>query len=429
MSTITVLAAVRGAAETQVVIVLGAPGSDVTVTRRCGDVIELLAAAAAGAGMVAVVSGDLPGLDRDVVARLHGSGVQVVALSDGSDDDRLRALGIDIVVRSRIALDPGEVLLEAVHQLGSAARPASYRPPESRARATRGPRGRVIAVWGPVGSPGRTAVALELAAVLAGIAVRRPRRGALQVAIHDPQPCLLIDADTYGSSLMMRLGVLDDGPGLAAACRAAAQGSLGLADLARLSPAVAPGLRVLSGLIRPNRWPELPASSLEVVFDRARDLTPWTIIDTAPAIEADEVLMYDTHAPQRNAATLTSLAACDDLVVVGSADPIGIQRLIRALDDLREIPVSVTAPAIVVVNRVRPSTVGRRPEAAVRDAMARFAGVEDPIIIPEDPDAFDAALLAGRTLAEHAPNSPALSAIVVLAERLAARAAMRSELV
>jgi len=45
---VTVLAAVRGAAETDVVLALGAPGAGITVTRRCGDVVELLAAASAG---------------------------------------------------------------------------------------------------------------------------------------------------------------------------------------------------------------------------------------------------------------------------------------------------------------------------------------------------------------------------------------------
>jgi MinD-like ATPase involved in chromosome partitioning or flagellar assembly len=180
---------------------------------------------------------------------------------------------------------------------------------------------------------------------------------------------------------------------------------------------VAPNLRLLSGLVRASRWPELPSSALEVVFERARELAAWSIIDTAAPVEADEVLMYDTHAPQRNAATLTSLAAADEIVVVGAGDPIGVQRLIRALDELREVPAGVTAPVTVVVNRVRPATVGRRPETAVREAMARYAGVDDIVVIPDDPAACDTALLAGRTLAETAPNSPAWSAILALGAR------------
>jgi MinD-like ATPase involved in chromosome partitioning or flagellar assembly len=234
---------------------------------------------------------------------------------------------------------------------------------------------------------------------------------------------LLIDADTYGSSLAMRLGLLDDGPGLAAACRAAAQGSLDVATLARHSLVVTPGLRILTGLTRAARWPELPSSSLEVVLERARELAAWTVVDVAAPVEADEVLMYDTQAPQRNAATLAALAAADDVVVVGAADPIGIQRLVRALEDLRDAPVVVAAQTAVVVNRARASAVGARPEVAVREAMARYAGLDDIVVVPDDAAALDGATLAGKAVAELAPGSPALGAIATLADRLAVRAA------
>ncbi|WP_425956368.1 AAA family ATPase [Xylanimonas sp. McL0601] len=423
---VTVLAAVRGAAETEVVLALGAPGSGATVTRRCGDVVELLAAAAAGAGTVAVVSGDLPGIDRETVARLHGAGVRVVALDDGHGSDRLRALGVDAVLDW--AATPGAAgLVEAVREAagGHAAEHASDASgdPDRGAPELERP-GRLVAVWGPVGAPGRTTVALELAAELAGLAGRpgrRTRRGRHVDAPEAPGSVLLVDADTYGSSLAMRLGLLDDAPGLAAACRAAGQGALDVAALARQSPVVAPGLRVLTGITRAARWPEVPASGLEVVLDRARGLAAWTVVDTAAPIEADELLMYDTHAPQRNAATLTALAAANDVVVVGAADPVGIQRLVRALEELREAPVPVPAPAAVVVTRARASAVGPRPEAAVREAMARYAGLDDVVVVPDDAAALDGATLAGRSLAEHAPTSPARTALVGLAGRLRER--------
>ena len=39
---------------------------------------------------------------------------------------------------------------------------------------------------------------------------------------------LLVDADTYGGCVAQSLGLLDEAPGIAAACRAAEQGSLDL---------------------------------------------------------------------------------------------------------------------------------------------------------------------------------------------------------
>jgi MinD-like ATPase involved in chromosome partitioning or flagellar assembly len=433
---VTVLSAVRGAAETDVVLALGAPGAGTVVTRRCGDLAELLAAAAAGAGTVAVVSGDLPGLDREAVARLHGAGVRVVALADAVPADRLHALGADVVLDGGRPAD--DAVVAAVQQAAGAATPAERDRPvrgpdpacavavgdgDGAAAPEPAPPGRVVVVWGPVGAPGRTTTALELAHELAGAApAGRGRRGSRRAAAPEPpadaRPVLLVDADTYGSSLAARLGLLDDAPGLAAVARAAGQGALDLATLARHAPLVAPRLRVLTGLTRAARWPEVPGSALEVVLARARELAAWTVVDTGAVLEADELLMYDTHAPQRNAATLAALAAADDVVVVGGGDPVGVQRLVRGLEDLREVPVPVPRPVAVVVNRVRAAAVGPRPEAAVRAAMERYAGIDDLVVVPDDPVACDGALLAGRSLAEHAPASPARQAFAALADRL-----------
>ena len=444
MGSVTVLCAVRGAAETDVVLALGAPGSGATVTRRCGDVAELLAAAAAGAGAVALVSGDLPGLDRETVGRLHAAGVRVVALGDdGAPVARLRALGVDSVVERY----DEALLLAAVREAAPvpAAGSATGAPDLVLGRGGQDVddplagedvlgfsgavaddavprRGSVVAVWGPVGAPGRTTTALELAAALGGLSRGRRRHGRArrEAAASAPEEALVVDADTYGASVAARLGLLDDAPGLAAVARAATHGSLDLPTLARRSPVVGGRLRVLTGITRAARWPELPSSAIEVVLDRARELADWTVVDCGPLLEADELLMYDTHAPQRNGATLAALQAADVVVVVGAADPVGIQRLVRGLEDLREVPVPVSGERVVVANRVRASAVGARPEAAVREALARYAGVEDVHVVPDDAAGLDGALLAGRTLAEEAPASPVSVAFEALARRVRA---------
>lgn len=411
-----VLVAVRAPdEEAAVVTVLGAQ-PQVTVARRCAELTELLAAAEAGAGTAAVVSGDLPGLDRDAVARLRGAGLRVVAIDDpATAAQRLSGLGCDAVVAGGDA----ENLVAAVR--GEA--PEVIEPPSPVADLGGRP-GTVIAVWGPPGSPGRTTTAIELAAALAGIGATAPRRSGL-LRRHRPAPrphagdtVLLADADTYASSVTSRLGLLDDAPGLAAAARAAGQGVLDVVTLARHSPVVLPGVRALTGITRASRWPELPATSLEMVFQRCRELASWTVVDCGPVLEADELLMYDTRAPQRNGATLSALQAADIVVVVGGADPVGLQRLVRGLEDLRDAAVPVSAARLVVVNRVRDAAVGRRAESQVRDALARYAGVEDVHLVPDDPAGLDTALLAGRVLAECAPGSPARAAFVGLAGRV-----------
>ena len=77
----------------------------VVVSRRCVDLAELLSAVAAGHGDVAVVSGDLRGLDRESVAQVARHGVRVVGASpDGSEarERELRQLGVAGVLQSLV---------------------------------------------------------------------------------------------------------------------------------------------------------------------------------------------------------------------------------------------------------------------------------------------------------------------------------------
>jgi MinD-like ATPase involved in chromosome partitioning or flagellar assembly len=243
-------------------------------------------------------------------------------------------------------------------------------------------------------------VALGLAEVLAG------------------DGCLLVDADTYGGTVAPTIGMLDEAPGIAAACRAAATGRLDRVSLGALTPVVVPGLRVLSGISRPERWPEVPAAHLEEVWRAARQLDPWTVVDCGFCLERDEALSYDTRAPQRNGATLSALAEADIVVAVGAADPVGLQRLVRGLMELDDL--GLTAGRLVVVTKVRATVAGSRAGEAVRGALSRYAGVPDAHLLPWDPTTCDAALLAGRLLGEQDGSSALHRGLLELAGALRA---------
>lgn len=246
--------------------------------------------------------------------------------------------------------------------------------------------GRLIAVWGPSGAPGRTTVAVNVAAELAAAGAR----------------VLLIDADTYAASLAQVLGLLDESPGMAAAARAAELGTLDLPTLARLAPTAAPRLRVLTGLPSASRWTELRGESMTHLLALSRQLCDAVVVDCGFCLEDDEELSYDTRAPRRNASTRAVLAEADDLLAVGSADPVGLQRLVRGLDELGSI--QSPTPAIVV-NRVRSSAVGSSPENRIAEALTRFADVEVDHFVPDDRSSLDRCVLAGRTLREEAAGS------------------------
>jgi Flp pilus assembly CpaE family ATPase len=223
-----------------------------------------------------------------------------------------------------------------------------------------------------------------------------------------------VDCDTYGASQAQALGLLDEAPGVAAAARAADHGTLDVTALARLAPEVTPGLRVLTGLPSPDRWTELRAPSVTQVLRVARRLVDFVVVDCGFSVEADEALSYDTLAPQRNAATLSAVEEADHLVVVGAADPVGLQRLVRAVQALDGLS---APPPRVVVTKVRAAAVGPRPERRISAALARFAGLEDLAYLPYDQKVLDEAMLAGRTLREHAPQSDLRRAMTALAQR------------
>ena len=236
-------------------------------------------------------------------------------------------------------------------------------------------RGRVIAVWGPIGSPGRTTVAVNLAAELAALG----------------RSVLIIDADTYGGCVAQALAVLDEAPAVAAAARAADQGTLDVLALARLAPEGSDGLRLLTGIPTAARWPEVRGPALTRVLDVARALVQDIVVDCGFCLEDDEELSYDTIAPRRNQATLAALEAADELIAVGGCDPVSLQRPVRGLPDPGSLR---THEPIVVVHPTRSGPVGHSAEREVTAALRRFAGVSAPFFVPDHAPALDRATLA-----------------------------------
>lgn len=248
---------------------------------------------------------------------------------------------------------------------------------------------RVIAVWGPAGAPGRSTVAVELAVELA--------RGGRHVG--------LIDADTHAPSIALAVGLADEGPGFAAACRQAELGGLDARELSRVSvPLGRSGVDVLTGLNRPSRWPELTATRVARALGVSRAWADYTVVDVAAPLERDEEIVSDLDGPRRNAATLAVLESADVVVAVAGADPLGVARFLRAHADLRTVVGA--KPVVVLANRLRPSALGVDARGQVRRTFERFGGIGDVWFLPLDPRSADAALLAARPIAEVAPKSP-----------------------
>lgn len=380
--------------ETDIVALLTRPGSTLTISRRCVDALDLLAAASEGSARVALVSASLPRLTRDTLARLTASRVRVIGLAradSSADRETLSDLGLTVV---EVQAQDLSMTLAAVESIAvdDAAPNLEYSGGEvgpARSLDAEAP-GRLIAVWGPIGAPGRTTVSVALADEWA-------RSGT---------PALLVDADTVGGgAVAAHLGILDDVSGIVVACRQADTGRLAVADLAAAARTVDRHLRVLTGLPRADRWAELRPPALVRLWETCRSTPGVSVVDVGFSLERDEELLIDVRTPRRAAATLTALDAADGVIAVGTADPVGIERFIAGLADLRQL--LPHTPIRAVVTRVRRSALGADPQGQIREALYRHAGLNDVTLVPDDPAAFDSCLREGRTLGEVAARSAA----------------------
>ncbi|MBC2933008.1 hypothetical protein [Nocardioides sp. zg-1228] len=355
----------------------------VVVLKRCVDVDDLLAAVASGQADVAVVSLDAPGLDPASVAHLHRHAVRPVAVTSALPEDldareHAGRLGIDALVgRGELATLPRVVttLDDVDTRAGHEGAPVPD-PPDAEPGAEP-VWGRVVAVWGPAGAPGRTTVATSLASEVA-------RRGV---------PVVLADLDPYGGAVAQQLGILDEVSGLLSASRLAAAGQLD-ERFASVCRGVGEHLAVVTGLPRADRWREVRGAQVDRLLQRARAHGD-VVVDTGFSLE-DEAGSDLSGRPGRNALTLAALEQADEVVVVGSADPVGLTRLARALVDLRER--GAPTPVRVVVNRMRSSIGWSEKEiAGMVEGFSRVAGLH---FLPDDRAGLDRALVSGRAVVD-----------------------------
>lgn len=325
-------------------------------------------------------------LTPDLIAACDRAGVRIIPVGD--DDTRLLGrYGLAAALPSEAT--GWEVAGSLASDLPN---PAGRTPSDPK---------RVTVVWGPSGAPGRSTIAIQLAVELA----RTGRRTAL------------VDADTVAPSLALLLGLSDDAPGIAAACRRAELGALDSAELTRLATALetsAGEIDVLGGINRPSRWPELSERRLQAALRACRGWAEETVVDVASAFDADDEATYDLAGPRRHAATVAALREADTVVAIASADPLGISRFVREHAELRRL--TGPTPITVVVNRVRPGPLGIDSRGQIRRTLERFAGISDVTFLPFDQRAADAALLHARPMADLTPRS----ALVAGVRRLAA---------
>lgn len=352
----------------------------IELVRRCVDHGELLGVALRDQPRVAVIAAELPWLDRDLVGTLHDHGVTVVAVDNGGASRPLDRIGVAHRLGANASADDLAALL---HRIGGEDLPVVPTGPV-RLDAPNGSEGaQMVAVWGAAGAPGRTTVAIHVAAEAA-------RRG---------RSVLLVDGDAWSASVAQLLG-LDEAPSVTQAARLATEGwREPIESCFQVGPS---GVAVLSGLARSELWPEVRERAWQSILDAARDARALVVVDLAAPIEEDEELAFDRVPYRRNLMTLTALSAADEVLVVVGGDPVGVRRGIVAHRTLSEARPAVLPKVRVVVNRV-PRSARRAQDCSVQ--LAEWTGKPPVAFLPTEP-AFERAVWEGRTLYEIAPRSP-----------------------
>jgi MinD-like ATPase involved in chromosome partitioning or flagellar assembly len=364
---------------------LGAhPSFDVFM--RCVDRTEVLGAIRGGR-LEAIVSAGLPHwVDPQVAEEARAQGVRLVVVGQEQPAENVTRLGL-----RHVASADASVILGAIR---STARPPQ--PPAPPARAE----GRLIAVWGPKGAPGRTSIALELAAQIAG----------------GGKSTLLIDADAYGGDLLQLVGILEELPTIVWAARMAARDELDAVTLgAELRRVGREGPVLLPGLPRSELWPEVSEFGWQRLLAVVRAEFEYTICDTGFCIEPDPS-PYPNAGEGRNRIARATLAEADRIVAVCRADPIGVKQFAWGIDALRGL-VDVDK-VIVVLNRTSP---GRATE--LRDLVRRHTGKRPVASVPERLADWRKAVAAGVALRELKPRSDVSDSLRPVVELLGLRVA------
>ena len=224
----------------------------------------------------------------------------------------------------------------------------------------------LIAVTSPHGSTGKTTVAINIALDLAS----------------EKYKVLLIDADLAGPSIANYFCLSELPAGLAGAMRIASQNRFDQLQLERLSVQ----LPKTSVTILPGVMGELqvqPTSENLIEIARlAKQVFDFVIVDLGSVPETNNKNDFDS--------TSFWISLADQVVLVASADPVGIFRLLAIESSL----LALTAEPKLIVNRLRNSVIPQA-KSEIKTTLSRLGAIDVVAFLPDDPIQVDQAIRDG----------------------------------
>jgi MinD-like ATPase involved in chromosome partitioning or flagellar assembly len=218
----------------------------------------------------------------------------------------------------------------------------------------------LIAVTSPHGSAGKTTIAINIALELAA----------------EKYKVLLIDADLQGSSVANYFCLAELPAGLAGALRIASQNRFDEHQLERLSVQVPK----TSVSVLPGAMAELTVSPTDEILT--------DIITVAKQVFDFVIVDVGSILPSTSDFNLTRafIRQADQVVLVASADPVGIFRLLAIEASVLEL----AAEPKLVINRLRNSVIPQA-KSEIKTTLAKLGTIEVAAFLADDPIQVDQA--------------------------------------
>lgn len=225
--------------------------------------------------------------------------------------------------------------------------------------------GQIIAVWGPAGSPGRSTLALCLAATLA----RRDQR------------VIVVDADSYAPSLAPMLGLHESRSGVQSLSRHARLETVDADVLEACAVNLELGAQtfsVVTGLNSAAQYVDCGSLAWSRALTTLRAVGHTLVVDlAAPVLQLPGETI---GGPMRNALTLSTLEEADRVLVVANPTQLSILRLSRDWPRLTELAESASLD--VCLNNA-PANDRRSLDNSLH-ALWQFTGIDEATIFPRD---------------------------------------------
>jgi cellulose biosynthesis protein BcsQ len=339
-----------------------ASGTVPVAIKFCPSVEHLHALLRSGQRRAVLLDGDLPMVDRDLLAAIAAAGGIPLVVEGTRRRRDWGQLGAAAVLPS--TFDERQLLAAIDPQAAPAGGGEQLPAPRARAQAP------LIAVTGP-GGTGASVVAIALAQ---GLAASSRRVLLADCCLHAEQSML---HNAHGAQ-----------PGLMELVELHSAGAPGVRQIRQLTIGIVErGYHLLVGLRRARHWSSLRPASLQATLRSLRSAFDIVVADVDAEVDG-EAQTGSVDVEERNGLARTIMSRAELVLVVGQPNMKGVYALVRTLIDLLEFGVAPQR-LLPVINQANGAAATRSElSRAVRQLVGDAAGgsaVSPALFLPDVP--------------------------------------------